>query len=610
MRAAYTMDVIALSWVRGGLDEELLQLRQALEDYSSDAGHIERLSEARAAAHRIYGVLGVLHAQPARLLLRELEVFFTSSRAERADESALEPYIQAILQLEVLLDRLQTGQPVPLAALTDLVNDMRAVRELPVLSLRELTLDMALLERLDDTPVLLNADREAEVATARRAFFEKALLGWFQGRSGALDELSAVFQELEAAAQPPELRLFWGLGIRLVAALGAGHMVPSAPVKALFGRVNRLIKLLSNEGLARLDISEVRDLSRMIVMQMLEGVQFENLPDILRPIHESLAHVPVDEDEEAFIGLDRGARRQVASVLREEIAHLQDVLDIFVRGKRTVLTPLISVAPRLRQIGEIFAMLELMRQGEVLIQTSNTLDAIGRGERPLEERDLMVMAGALMRADVGVDQYELMGGAGNGEEQVLLSDASVIKAVEAIASNSLDDILLAKEILQDGMLNAEKQARLPEARELVLRAQRVFGVIGLETVRPLLSGIVQFVDDYLIEQRRVPGEMALNALADLFGSVEYYLENLRDYRQELSGFLTVGFRSLAQLGYTSDREGRSETVRAGEAAAAAEAAAAEAAAAEAAAAEAAAAEAAAAEAAAAEAAAAEAAAAE
>ena len=64
-----------------------------------------------------------------------------------------------------------------------------------------------------------------------------------------------------------------------------------------------------------------------------------------------------------------------------------------------------------------------------------------------------------------------------------------------------------------------------------------------------LTGVRRYIEDELIDSRRVPNGRQLDTFADALASLEYYLEALRENRFNRDEILDVSRQSLESLGY-------------------------------------------------------------
>lgn len=129
-------DYVALEWVKGEIAETLKQARQALEAFVENPQDPTRMRFCLTYVHQVQGTLQMVEFYGAALLAEEMEQLVQALLDGRVPNQgeALEVLMQAILQLPVYLDRIQTARrDLPMVVLP-LLNDLRAARGEKLLS--------------------------------------------------------------------------------------------------------------------------------------------------------------------------------------------------------------------------------------------------------------------------------------------------------------------------------------------------------------------------------------------------------------------------------------------------------------------------------------------
>lgn len=129
-------DFGALNWVKDELDVSIRHARQALE------AHVESPEEGNSIAacgdhlHQIARVLQMVQVYGPSMLAEEMELVVRdmADGSIRQEDDAAEALMLALIQLPDYLEKLQGGDAdIPLIILP-LLNDLRAVRDAPLLS--------------------------------------------------------------------------------------------------------------------------------------------------------------------------------------------------------------------------------------------------------------------------------------------------------------------------------------------------------------------------------------------------------------------------------------------------------------------------------------------
>ena len=105
-------DYVALEWVKGEIAETLKQARQALEAYVEAPQDSTRMRFCMTYVHQVHGTLQMVEFFGAALLAEEMEQLARALLEERVANraEALEVLMQAILQMPVYLDRIQSAR--------------------------------------------------------------------------------------------------------------------------------------------------------------------------------------------------------------------------------------------------------------------------------------------------------------------------------------------------------------------------------------------------------------------------------------------------------------------------------------------------------------------
>ena len=105
-------DYVALEWVKGEIAETLKQARQALEAFVENPQDPTRMRFCLTYVHQVHGTLQMVEFYGAALLAEEMEQLSKALMEGRVANQgeALEVLMQAILQLPVYLDRIQTAR--------------------------------------------------------------------------------------------------------------------------------------------------------------------------------------------------------------------------------------------------------------------------------------------------------------------------------------------------------------------------------------------------------------------------------------------------------------------------------------------------------------------
>ncbi len=523
------------------------EARAAVETFVEQPDNVSLLERVTADMHQVQGVLRLLEIYGAALLAEEMEQvtrYLVATSAEHKNQAeALDALLRAMVQLPGYLERVIAGGRDLALVLLPLLNDLRAVRGSPLLSEGTLLL-LNLKSDRQATPVAPAPGEQPltieQWARRLRARFQVGLIGWIRGEriDQNLEILAAVAHKLEqVATRQPVFQLWWVTGA-LIEALRERGLEGGVSIKRLLGLADREVKRLYEEGEARYCQSPPVELLNNLLYYIARAESSGPKVSAVRASFRLGDLLPVDEaveqERESLSAPSVKLMRTVGAAIREDLAKVKDVLDIFVRrggGQAAELGPQVEL---LRKIGDTLGVLGLGElrtrvQGEI-----GRLESIVSGARQVDDATLIEIASTLIGIEDHLDD-QLVG--------------MIVPKAKTGADASADDgdfHQVQAAVLRECMLNL---ARVKEAV-----AQSVGGTLdtaALDSWSELMRGIkaglvmlgktraVEVVDGIGVHLKRVmrPGLPALSPqlldrLADAIVSVEYYMETLQARRSE------------------------------------------------------------------------------
>jgi chemosensory pili system protein ChpA (sensor histidine kinase/response regulator) len=525
----------------------LAEARNAVEAFVEQPDNIALLERVAADLHQVQGVLRVLEIYGAALLAEEMEQvtrYLVATSAERKNQAeALDALLRSMVQLPGYLERVIAGGRDLALVLLPLLNDLRAVRGSPLLSEGTLLL-LNLKSDRQATPVAPTPGEQPltieQWARRLRARFQVGLIGWIRGEriDQNLEILAAVAHKIEqVATRQPVFQLWWVTGA-LIEALRERGLEGGVSIKRLLGLADREVKRLYEEGEARYcqgpPVELLNNLLYYIARAESSGPKVSavrasfRLGDLL-PVDEA-----VEQERESLSAPSVKLMRTVAAAIREDLAKVKDVLDIFVRrggGQAAELGPQVEL---LRKIGDTLGVLGLGELRTRVQAEIGRLEAIVSGAAQVDDATLIGIASTL----IGIEDHL--------DDQLVGMIVPKAKAAAEAPGDDGDFHLVQAAVLRECMLNL---ARVKEAV-----AQSVGGTLDTaaldswgELMRGIKSGLVmlgrtravEVVDGISVHLKRVmrPGQPGLPAhlldrLADAIVSVEYYMETLQARRSE------------------------------------------------------------------------------
>jgi chemosensory pili system protein ChpA (sensor histidine kinase/response regulator) len=542
--------------------------RVALEAHVEKPGSADMLERCRSELHQVQGVLRVLEIYGAALLAEEMEqvtrYLITLGTERKNQDESLDALMRAMVQLPGYLERVLAGGRDLALVLLPLLNDLRAVRGSALLS--------------EGTLLLLNlkSDRQAQPTAPvpgeepisvgqwgrrLRARFQTGLIGWIRGERTEqnLEIMAAVATRLEQVATTQSVFQLWWVVGALIESLRETGNDGSISVKRLLGLADREMKRLYDQGEARYSQHPPVELLNNVLYYIarasssgprVAAVRASFRLNELLPVDESIEH-----ERESLSAPSIKLMHTVAAAIREDLAKVKDVLDIYVR----------------RGAGQVD---ELVPQVGMLKKIGDTLGVLGLGELRARVQEATAKL------------QDIVAGTESGGEQALVQVAAVLIKVEDHLDDALVGLILPKnraatdEPAADSDFQQVQSAVLREcvvnlARMKEYVAQNVGGTLdptGFDNWPDLMRGIkagllmlgksraVEIVESITEHLKRVmqPGGSGLtpdylDRLADAIVSLEYYIETLQAGRSDPWYMLDNARACLDALSRTPER---------------------------------------------------------
>jgi chemosensory pili system protein ChpA (sensor histidine kinase/response regulator) len=364
--------VSALAIVNTELMETIRNAHLALEDCVDGRGGTAALTRAGELLHQAAGALRMTETYGAALLVEEMELtcaYLARLRAGKGREDGLDALTRAMVQLPIYIERLLGGGRDIALVLLPMLNDLRAARGEPLLSEGTLLLLNLSPTRSESKDGKRAGSGEDPVVVAKRLRpkFQLALLGWIKGGESQrhLETLSKVSAALEHSSTRDDMYQLWWVVSGVLESLQNGGLDTSVALKRLLGQADRQLKFVIDEGLLAYERHPIDDLLNNLLYYVARSSNAGERITEIRSAFNLAELLPgdaqVESAREALSAPSARLMETVGSAIREDLARVKDVLDIFVRTGMNKSS-------------------ELVPQLELLKKISDTLGVLGLGE--------------------------------------------------------------------------------------------------------------------------------------------------------------------------------------------------------------------------------------
>ena len=521
--------------------------RTALEDYAERSDHRESLEKCAEQLHAAHGVLRVVEVYGAALLAEEMEhvahYLLELNDDEKRRIEGLDALMRAMVQLPTYLERVLSGGRDLALILLPLLNDLRSVRGSPLLS--EGTLLLLNLKSDQSPRGRSDADGQAAVALWARRLrprFQVGLLGLIRGErtEQSLEIMAKVAEKLEQVATTQPVFQFWWVTGAVLEALQANGLEASATLKRLLGQTDRQIKVLYDLGEERYCDNPPVELLNNLLYYVARSSAGGGRIGAVRASFKLTELLPVDdaiEQERASLSAPSvKLMRTVGAAIKEDLAKVKDVLDIFVRrggGRVEDLAPQLEL---LKKISDTLGVLGLGELRQRVRREAADLSTILASGAPPAEDALLKVAGVLLSVEDSLDDQLV---------RLILPSTAAPSGAE---SEDLDFRLVSEAVLRECSVNL---ARIKEAISIAVQKTGDGSPQGLDNVPQLLRGITagllmlgktraaELMDALAVHVRALvepgaipPDPLRLERIADAIVSIEYYMETIQSGRND------------------------------------------------------------------------------
>ena len=523
----------------------------ALEDCVDGRGGSAALVRSGQLLHQAAGALKITETYGAALLTEEMEgvcAYLASLRAGKGREDGLDALTRAMVQLPIYIERLLGGGRDIALVLLPMLNDLRAARGQPLLSEGTLLLLNLSPQRRPEA----GDEREASgedpvyVATKLRPKYQLALLGWIKGGENNLHlkKLAGVATALEKSANRDDMYQLWWIVGGVLESLQNGGLETSVAVKRLLGQTDRQMKLMIDEGEAAFDNHPVTDLLNNLLYYVARSSNAGERISEIRAAFNLSELLPGDEQveqaREALSAPSVKLMQTVAAAIKEDLARVKDVLDIFVRTGMSKSSELVPQLDLLKKISDTLGVLGLGElRGDIDSEIERLKGVVAKGG-PANEQTIIEIASTLLRVEDRLDQQlvrliaptETLPG-GQKQELPPEEDADYRQVAEAVMRESIINLARIKETFSQSLGNGGSSQGLDSIPALIRGIKA--GLMMLNKTRAM--DVVEKIGNLISLTLRDggPGRLSqreTDRLADAIVSIEYYMETVKAGRSE------------------------------------------------------------------------------
>ena len=545
------MDRASLQWVQSDVEQSLKQAEMALESFAENAEQGEALRDCADMLNGVRGVLEMVEVCGVSLLFDEMAGVIEGLMAgaiKRRDD-ACEVLMQGIVQVPDYLEFIARGNRDNPIVLMPLLNDIRSVRGMALLSENALFApDLNVPLPISERAMSLTGEQFKAYVKKLRPHFQRGLLDWYRGEAlhAALDCLDAVVLHVEKViGSTPAARLWW-VARAVVQALKAEGLNHSVSLKLLLGQVDRQLRMLGKDGEAACQEAPSDELLKNLLYYVAQSSCNTRRVAAVRSAFRLDELVADDQEpglsEHPLFGPNLEAANAVSSAVKEHLDGIKDALDRFSRKEQRDVAELAPLLAMFQEVADTLGLLGLGMARRAAIEQRDILEDLIENDRAPSNEQLMDMASTLLGVDTTMDSLS-----GQGVEPTIMNEQTMaeldpgdshltgneyLQLVTSVIGEIKTDLAVVKDAIATFLEDSNQRHRLDEV------PRRVGDVIGgmrmlyLEPAAELTQQWLQFVDRVLLQPREVPEMTSLEGLIEGAEALEYYLESVASARPD------------------------------------------------------------------------------
>ncbi len=577
-----TQDHSKIKWIKGELDQVVLQARNALEEYTEGVGNPELMTSCGQYLHQVKGTLQILELHGAIMLSEEMELVAKAIAEGSISQDfvmhAAEALMQGMVQLPDYLEKIQDGALDHPAIILPLINDLRIVRGADILSEMELAapeLEQKLTRR--DGVEEEGSAKLPRVAKKLRYKYHLCLLKWFYNTDPitGIEGLKVILERLQDVSGTGQMRSLFQVARAALAAPLENLESPNTQIKLLFGKVDRELKRIIKDGERTVaeapTVSTMRDLLYHVAHVKQEDDLVKSVKKEFDLDSLAISQQLVAQGRDSLALPSSELMESLKEAISSELAEIKDVLDLFIRTKNNDSGQLQSLEQPMRKVADTLDMIGHADLCMRMKKQADKIKSIAAAGAITNESDLLDIAGDIVFVEASlenlasfvktqiIENTQILDTSKNDaaeaqplSEQELLPDGEFDRLTDSVVREASVDMAKIKDAILAYIKDPKKSQVLEKVPQHFHAIAGAFEILKMFDVSGLLRATAGYVSSELITHKTIPDIQRLNAFADAITSIEYFMETIADGRGIQNEILDVAREALVRLGTESD----------------------------------------------------------
>jgi chemotaxis protein histidine kinase CheA len=550
-----------MGWVATDVENLIDATEQSLNIYLNDNDAKEALYDAMDALHNIRGVIDVVGAAGAVMLVREINFLVKAIHEDNVSkpEQAKEALANATVSLRDYLQHLQEGYADLPVVILPLLNDLRAARDADLLSdhlvflPEDSEIDREDMGVEDFVPLADNALEQACVKL--RYHFQKSLVGWYNddATEQSLNTIQRVSKNLIRINERIRLRSLWWITMALAEALSLKKLESSVAVKLLMGRLEREIRKFSELKEAEYAESLPDELIKNLLYYVGLAEKGGETLDAVKAAYQLDMHLPQGETLEQLREYYQAPSNQlwkaVSNSLNKDVLAISHALETLDVKDDEAGIAIQQLAEQVNKMSGTLSVIGLSNASDIFLDLSQQLQGHVETPKNLLNDERMQYAESLLKLKEVLNEYAE---SGNDITEVVFSAKGqfTAEAVRQTHIAMLDALRSAQQHVAEFFANESAFFQLDHATDELTKVHGAVQLLGRKTSKPLFEGTLKYVQQ-LQENKYKPDDKEQALLADVLTVLEAVIVT-QQQRESDHALLIRGYDDLRQLQETAD----------------------------------------------------------
>ncbi len=546
-------DFMSLDWVHSDIEDTLAKAQESLEAYLSDTSATDQLQVCGEAVHQVHGSLQMAGLASALMLTEEIQAMLTGLAAGEIEDAsaAHEALVQALVHLPPYLTRVQHETVERPLLLLGPANQLRKQMGREAISdFSYFTPDLGPQREPAGSEVQERFEREDSASLKKiRQIFQFALVGLIRNEDVQvnLGRVSNALARLQQLCKGAPVNQGWEVGTAFIEGLLNGAIELESAIIDLLRRIDLAIKTLIEAGATGLDTRPDENMLKGLLYHLAKSPAGMPRVDAIKQDYQLDQYDLGTKASAATLiaAPDKQTIESVVSALTEELQRVKDTIDLYVRNDVKGSLDLGGLQPSLSQIASTLVLLNL-EAPRIIVQEQISMLADGASDNnEIDEDALLKIAEALLYVEAELDSL-LESVTSRGQDSV---GVHANAAAETVVEESLKSLRKAKDCMHDFLASDGDFSLLDQVPGQLRGTYGGLSILSLPTAPQLVFACGQYIEDDIIASEKIPEGAAIETLAEVIATVEFYLEGFTNSHVFNENVLTQAKQGIASLGY-------------------------------------------------------------